>query len=181
MNTNKFFGFNSKLYFLTGLASCLAIFLLTGIVTVYSESISPNGVELKIQDKEYQTPLQSNNENETLTSLGAASLPQSTQTASIVGAWRAYTNSNGYNCVTESVMQANGGYSGITSCNNGVYFVHLTGYWRYLQNGVIRIQYNNTRRSDGRRDIPDGDTIYYSFINRNQIRLGNGIIAYRIG
>lgn len=180
MNTNKFFGFNSNFIFLTGLVSCLIILVLTGIVTVYSKSISPNGVELKIQDKENKTPSQLNNENETLTSLGAASLT-TTQTASIVGAWRAYTNFNGYNCITESVIQANGEYSSITSCNNGVYFTHLTGNWRYLQNGVIRIQYNNTRRSDGRRDIPDGETIYFSFINRNQIRLGNGIIAYRIG
>lgn len=187
MNTNKLFGFNSNLYFLTGLFGCIAILLLAGIVTAYSVSPSQNGLEWKITDKQYKTTHWANNgENDSLASnlnnfATKASVAGQAQTASIVGAWRAYTNYSGYRCVTESVIQGNGQYSAITSCNNGVYFTHLTGNWRYLQNGVIRIQYNNTRMADGRRDIPDGETVYFSFINRNQIRLGSGIIAYRIG
>lgn len=168
MNINKLFGFNSNLYFLTGLFGCLAILLLAGIVTAYSVSPSQN-------DK--NDSLASNLNNFAT----KASVAGQAQTASIVGAWRYYSNIYGTSCVTESVVQASGAYSSNTSCNNGVYFTHLTGNWRYLQNGVIRIQYNNTRMADGRRDIPDGETVYFSFINRNQIRLGSGIIAYRIG
>ena len=188
MKTNKLFGFNSKLYFLTVMAGCLSLTLMVGSITIYSESPMQNVMEWKIQDKEYKTTPWSNegekeSSSDNLNNAATASLTTETQTASIVGAWRSYSNISGYSCVSESVVQANGQYSAITSCNNNVYQVYLKGYWRYLQNGVIRIQYTycSYQRGDGGRAIPDGDTIYFSFINRNQIRLGNGIIANRIG
>lgn len=173
MNTNKLFGFNSNLYFLTGLFGGLAILLLVGIVTVYP---AQNRFEEKRIDS---TSWINNSENESMTTnfSAKASFAQRSQTDPIVGAWRYYSTISGFRCVTESVVQANGRYSSNTSCNNGVYFTHLTGNWRYLQSGLIRIEYDD--RSG--RDHPSGEMVYFSFINRNQIRLGNGIIANRIG
>lgn len=100
----------------------------------------------------------------------------------LVGAWRANYRQNGLNCTGEMAFQANGRYSGLSQCAGGTYTFYTVGYWRLLHSGAVRIQYTDYSPKEYWGNpirIPAGETIYYRFLNRNQLSLTSGVVAYR--
>lgn len=107
------------------------------------------------------------------------------EAALLVGVWRYDTTSYGARCQAEMVFQGNGGYSGMTSCPGASWMFHTVGRWGLLQRGAIRLQYSDYAPKHYLGNpirIPDGETFYYRFLDRNRIALGDGsVIAYRVG
>jgi hypothetical protein len=107
------------------------------------------------------------------------------EAALLVGVWRYNTTSYGARCQAEMVFQGNGGYSGLTSCPGASWMFHTVGRWGLLQRGAIRLQYSDYAPKHYLGNpirIPDGETFYYRFLDRNRIALGDGsVIAYRVG
>jgi hypothetical protein len=100
----------------------------------------------------------------------------------LYGTWRASSYTNGMRCNSEVIFQPNGGYSSLYECGNGTYMFHTVGYWYLLQEGAIRIQYTNYSPKEYKGNpirIPDGETVYYRIINRNQIESSFGML-YRV-
>jgi hypothetical protein len=100
----------------------------------------------------------------------------------LFGTWRASSYTNGMRCNSEIIFQPNGGYSSLYECGNGTYMFHTVGYWYLLQEGAIRIQYTNYSPKEYKGNpirIPDGETVYFRIINRNQVESSFGML-YRV-
>lgn len=108
--------------------------------------------------------------------------PAQDEASLLVGVWR--MSYQGV-CPTqaEMIFQPNGGYSGFSQCTNGSYAFHTVGYWRVLQSGAVRVQYTNYEPKQFMGNpirIPDGETMYYRFLDRNRLGFSGNIIAYRV-
>ena len=100
----------------------------------------------------------------------------------LAGVWRMSYKGPACMAQAEMVFQNNGGYSGFSQCENGAYSFHTVGTWRILQSGAVRVQYTNydPKEFQGVKvTIPDGETMYYRFLDRNRLGFAGGIIAYR--
>lgn len=103
--------------------------------------------------------------------------------STLVGTWQTSYQLNGMSCTAEIIFQSNGGYSSLSECNNGTYMFHAVGYWRELQQGAVRIQYTDYSPKEYGGNpirIPDGETVYFRVINRNQVESSLGYL-YRVG
>lgn len=101
----------------------------------------------------------------------------------LVGVWRASMYMNGMRCNSEVIFQPNGGYSSLIECGNGTYMFRTVGYWYLLQQGAVRIQYTDYSPKEYGGNpirIPDGETVYFRVINRNQVESSLGML-YRVG
>lgn len=105
------------------------------------------------------------------------------EAALLAGVWRMTYKGPACMAQAEMVFQPNGGYSGFSQCQDGSYAFHTVGTWRLLQSGAVRVQYTDYEPKvfqGNRIRIPDGETMYYRFLDRNRIGFGGGVIAYRV-
>lgn len=109
--------------------------------------------------------------------------PANAEDASVLaGVWQTSYQFNGMPCGAEIVFQPNGGYSSLAQCNNGTYMIRLVGNWYFLQQNAVRIQYTDYSPKEYGGNpirIPDGETVYFRVVNRNQIESSFGML-YRV-
>lgn len=132
------------------------------------KSDDPNSVPADKQDKSFMG-------GKTLTIQDEASL--------LAGVWRMSYQGPACMAQAEMIFQPNGSYSGFSQCQNGSYAFRTVGTWRILQSGAVRVQYTDYEPKvfqGNKIRIPDGETMYYRFLDRNRIGFGGGIIAYRV-
>lgn len=115
--------------------------------------------------------------------MGGGALTPQDEASLLAGVWRMSYQGPACMANAEIVFQPNGGYSGFSQCQNGSYAFHTVGTWRILQSGAVRVQYTNYSPKEFQGNpirIPDGETMYYRFIDRNRLGFSGGIVAYRV-
>lgn len=114
--------------------------------------------------------------------LGGGALTTQDEASLLAGVWRMSYQGPACMANAEMVFQPNGSYSGFSQCQDGSFAFHTVGTWRILQSGAVRVQYTNYSPKEYMGNpirIPDGETMYYRFIDRNRLGFSGGIIAYR--
>lgn len=173
--------FNLAKYFIV--SAIISLFTISAFANFPGASTDVNEVQTRqgIVQNLFSSDSKINQANAFWNNVGVMNSAAFSDASGLAGVWRMTGRTNVCAMQAEVIFQPNGGYSSFTQCANGAYAIHLVGRWRVLQNGAVRVQYTDYSPKQYLGNpirIPDGETIYYQFIDRNRVKMF-GTVAYR--